>query len=386
MDSDVAVLGLGFAEQGNVVLLAETGYDPDKNRVGDEFSGIIGLSTKTGERLFQTRFPVDVVQGRRVFGVRFGSNETQLLLSTGRMVLVYDWKNQKTVHRYEIESKNAIILFPCLEARTLVAYMSGTQGENLAVWLEENRQEPLYIPIQNKFFQFGLSKDGEIAHVLQRNNPHQLTLVDIKRRSKLQELKGIFLEVCWSSDHSTFLAVAYDDKTRTLLAQRYVFKDKEYVVDKSFSVKTLDTTFANVWLSKPYLMVNTYTDTGAWRTKLASLLGNQFRFVVDRLWPVGPVLQLHDPQTGDLLHRIVVPSEWKKSNFFSDPEGKFIASCDWRKIALWDVVPPIQWYPIVCLFAGILFASLLAWKLWQHHPKPTLTTTSSRTAADNGVS
>jgi len=383
---DVAVLGLGFADDGKVLLLSTSRRGPVGHGIESKLRGIIGLSTQTGEQLFDTPLPQELLEEKVSVDSTNASlslDGTTLLLNylvpgdtrenTYSHLLLYDWRKQQIIMRYRTPTDNATLDKPTHRSSTL-AVMSKHAVHRLMLW-QDREQEPMVLPISDRDFEFGLSDDGEMAHVCTvEANPYQLVLIDVKKRTKVQTIDGVFREVHWSADHQSFLALKFDPQTQQSVFWRYRRIEGRYVADQKCEI-AIEHPYYQSLRNRPFITVRTFTQFDPWRTKLEDWLGTRWKFIIDRFWPGGPIVQLHDVQTGRLMHRFQYPLQVFGKPFpypgvpFPHPDGYSMALCGDSTVLLWDLYPFSRHYHLLGLLIGLLCSTLLAWKLLRRSPR-----------------
>lgn len=377
---NMAVKGLGFVDGGKTLLCVETKLEPGRQTISNNAFGVIGLDAQTGEQLFRTPFTDELLKGE---GVHYANAsltaDGQGILLNRRVVVdppqdtydemvVYDWKTQQITKRYRTVYKNGAPNWPALRGSTLAVMGSAHDIHNLILW-NGTEDKPTIYPLSKSVFDFGVSDDGAMVHVCAAYvSPFQLILIDAKNQKVNQTIEGHFREVRWAADHQSFLAVEYDPKQKVHVARRYQLENQQYVLVPQSEVAIAHT--GNVSRGKPYLTMTTYTQLDPWRTRIAALLGVQFKFIVDRLWPEGQVVQLHDDLTGQLLRKLVLPKDVRGDSIIH-PDHQSVAMTNWRTASLWEFSPASRWYPLYGFTLGLVLASLLARRLLRQRPKAT---------------
>jgi hypothetical protein len=370
--SEVATVGMGFIDQGKTLLLIETKVELPKNFISNNAYGLIGLNAQTGEQLFRTPLSEELLKGEGVQynNASLAADEEGILLvhrvevesgwDNYHEIVVYDWKTQQIKKRYRSNCSNGAINFPMLRGTTLVALGAAHTIRNLILW-NGVEDTPTVQPLSKVYFDFGLSDDGAIVHVLAGyEKPYQLILIDSRQKKQIHVIEGHFREVRWARDLQSFLAVEYDPKEKVHFTRRYQLVGKQYEPDPSS--KGIIAHTGNISRGKSHLTMTTYNQFHPWRMKVTSWLGDSSKVIVDRLWPEGTALQLHDDQTGQLVHRLILPKTVRGSPFVH-PDGQTVAMCDTRTISLWEFQSTARWYPLYGFLAGLLVACMLVWRL-----------------------
>lgn len=384
-DSDVAINGLGFIDDGKVLLLSKIGRGPTGKGIDTKLRGLIGLNTHNGEQVFEKPLLQELLD---VYidsdSARLSTDGTTILLnyclpgdsgqSTFSHLLIYDWRKQEIIKRYRTPTDNYHLDKPISRGSTL-AVMSKHAVYRLLLWHGEDK-DPLVLPISEREFTFGLSEDGEMAHACMTETiPYLLVLIDVKKGGKVQTIDGVFREVRWSVDHQSFIALKYDPTTQQNVFWSYRRVKDSYVADQNCGAAVANP--CQSLANRPYITLTTFGLFDPWRSRLTGWLGTRGKFITDRLWPEGPLVQLHDVQTGRLIHQFHYPLQIHGEPFphpgipFPHPDGQYMALCNWGIVLYWDLVPFSRWYPLIGLAIGILLSTLLAWKLLRHTPKAT---------------
>lgn len=374
---NIAVKGLGFVDEGKTLLLVETRMEPDRNSISNNANGIIGLDAQTGKQLFRTSIVDELLQG--------GVNHHNAVLSPDGNgvvlnhrvqtdppensydeVVVYDWKANQISKRYRSAYSNGSINWPMLRGSTMAAMGATSDGANLILWNDPD-SKPAVLPTSKQIVNFGVSDDGAIVHICSVfGTPFELILIDAKKQQVIQTIAGLFSEVRWAGDHQSFLAVMYDVTRKVHFARRYHLVNEQFVPETESEIVLAGA--GNISRNKSFLTMTTYTQFDPWRTKLVSWLGAQLKFTVDRLWPEGQVVQIHDEQTGRLMQSFVIPNN-DQGDPIVCPDGQSIVTCHWQTVSLWDFYSASRHYPLLGLFIGLLCSTLLAWKLLRHAPR-----------------
>jgi len=376
---DIAVNGLGFVDDGKTLLLIETKVELPRRLISNNAFGLIGLKAETGEQLFRTPLSEELLKGEGVHRNHANlTSDGQGILFNHRVsvdppedtydeIVVYQWKTQQIIKRYRSVYSNGVPNEPMLRGSTLAAMGSAQDSHNLILWNGVD-DKPANLPFPNDTYDFGLSNDGVMIHVCSAytTSPFQLTLVDAKKQKVMQAIEGHFREVRWAADNLSFLAIEYDPKQKVHFARRYQLIDQQYEADPASKVVIAHTD--NISRNKPYLTMTTYTQVDPWRTKVSSWLGDHLKFIVDRIWPEGQIVQLLDEKTGRPLHRLVFPKEVRGSTLVHS-SGQSVAMCGTRTVSLWDFHSASRWYPIYGLLVGLVIGALLAWKLLRRSPR-----------------
>lgn len=376
----VAVKGLGFVDEGKTLLLIETKVELPKQFISNNAFGLIGLNAANGEQLFRTPLSDELLKGK---GVHYQNasltTDGQSVLFCHRVqvhppqdtydeIVVYDWKTQQITRRYRSVYSNGSPNWPVLRGSTLALMGANHEINNLILWNGAD-DKPTVLPLTKAFFDFGLSDDGAMVHVCAAYaSPFQLILVDAKKQKVMQTIEGHFREVRWAGDNQSFLAIEYDPKQQVHFARRYQLVDKEYVADQSSKVFIANS--GNISRGVSHLTMTTSIQFDPWRMKVASWLGDKLKFIVDQLWPEGMAVQLHDEHSGQLLHRLVFPKK-ERGIPYVHTDGQSVAMCDFRTVSLWDFDTASRWFPIYGFLVGLLFATLLTWKLLRLRPNPS---------------
>lgn len=368
--SEVATVGMGFVDQGKTLLLIETKVELPKKFISNNAYGLIGLNAQTGEQLFRTPLSEELLKGEGVFhnsaslvadGVLLVHRvEVESAWEDYHEIVVYDWKTQQIKKRYRSNASKGAINFPMLRGTTLVALGAAHTVHNLILW-NDMEEAPTVQTFNRSYFDFGLSPDGSMVHVCAGyEKPYQLILIDAKQKKQIQTIEGHFREVRWARDLQSFLAVEYDPKEKVHFTRRYQLVGKQYEPDPSSKVIIAHT--GNISRGKSHLTMTTYNQFHPWRMKVTSWLGDSSKFIVDRLWPEGTALQLHDDQTGHLVHRLILPKTVRGSPFVH-PDGQTVAMCDYQSISLWEFQSAARRYPLYGFLVGLLVACALVWRL-----------------------
>ena len=374
---NIAVKGLGFVDEGKILLLIETKLEASRINISNNAYGFIGLDARTGEQLFRTSIVDELLQGGVNHHNAVLSPDGKGIILNHRVqvnppensydeVVVYDWKASQISKRYRSSYSNGSINWPMLRGTTMAAMGATSDGANLILWNDPD-SKPAVLPVGKQIVDFGISDDGAIVHVCcVYGAPFELILIDTKKQQVIQKIAGLFRELRWAGDHQSFLAVMFDVTRKVHFSRRY------HLVNEQFEAESQNEIVLggkrNFSRNTSTLIMTTYTHFDPWRTKLESWLGGQLRFIVDRLWPAGQVVQIHDEQTGMLLQSFLMPNN-DQGDPIVCPDHQSLVTCHWQTVSLWDFHSASRWYPIFGLFIGLLSSTLLAWKLLRHSPR-----------------
>lgn len=373
---------LGFIDRGDTLLLIETKEDTAKQTI--TANGLIGVNAQTGEGRFYTLLSDELLKKGLPFhnsslvtgdeGILFCHRvEVEPVEETYDELFVYDWKSRKIKKQYRSNCRNGAIAFnkPVMKGTTLAALGGGEHINNLVLW-SGDEETPVVLPLSKAIFDFGLSPDGSIVHVCAAYaKSYQLILIDAKQKKQIQTIEGHFREVRWARDLQSFQAVEYDPTQRVHFIQRYQQVEKQYKPDPASKIVIAQAEDI-ISRGKTHLTMISASHSDPLRRKIVSWLGDSSKFIVDRLWPEGNVLQLHDEQTGRLKDQLILPHT-ERGNPFVHPKGHSVAMCDTHTVSLWEFRSATRWYPVYGFLAGLLCAFVLVWRQFRQSRRPSPT-------------
>jgi hypothetical protein len=380
---DHEVTSLGYAEQGRFFLVAESGNDIIKS--------LIAVNIETGKVEQRAKTPDDLEPDRKTQyrQVRLCDDSHLVFLIPDRYsipdprngddesLVVFDWLNQRIVQRYQASSsEHGALNRPILKGTTVVAHGGRGNTLNFVIWNVAGKDPVQVISCAPKYssYEIGLSETGLLANVMIKEpDNNRLLLIDIKKQAIVQTIPGTFQEVHWAPDDRSFITIELDQKQTHLVGRKYILGEKGFAAEPQDTLP-LDFNSDPPFLDRPFITFSHRTVDNAWRKKLATILGPRFQFLLDRVWPAGQIIQLHDKQDGRLLHRFVntEPDSWIKWPF-PNQSGTGLIFTDGKSVAYWDIYPMCRWYPAVGLVIGICFGSLYAWRLLRLRPNPKQT-------------
>ncbi|MFT3878640.1 MAG: hypothetical protein QM703_03150 [Gemmatales bacterium] len=382
-----AVSVLGYADQGQTLLLAERPYDEKKLRAGNFFEAVIGLNMKTGQQLYRTPLPSLASSEDGYIAMSLSEDGGTLVLSKlqrkgSHGPEVFDWKHNKIIKTYEDKNHGAFNEVQ-LHCGIMSAIAHWSDQIRLVTWRDDvkepqcismlveqqNRQSPVWLNMRC----MEMSQDGKRAHVYTNVGlPSQLFIFDYETRSKLQVIDGCFRGVYWSADHSSFLAIQYEAEMGQTYARKYAWQQGKYVSDESTKTQVALQLESELNRVGNFFAAGSWVQTNPTRLSIAKTTVKYFGMrglaVIDFLWPPGEEVNVYDCTSGQLLHQTVVPTEWYRSKFYPTSDGKAVILCRDQAVALWGLSHYSGWFPIIGLFIGILSSSLWAWRLLHHRP------------------
>ncbi len=285
-----------------------------------------------------------------------------------RRLVLYDWRKQTVLRRFRADQYH-LIHRATYRNGTLVARATGLgdepDKEYLLAW-HGNAIEPAAMP--HDAFQASISNDGTRVAVISTNDWH-MQIIDVQRKVILQKFTGDFSGVRWLSGNQQFVAIVQDRPRTTAFAQRYSLQNDRYVPEKD--QVTILRTPGDVKFSNRYLLARTHTNYEGWRKETKSYLGANLSSLLHTWWPEGSIRQLHDADTGELLHRVVLPQSYIRTGMTANPSSPTIAVYDEEQVTLWQYPTSGTYYPLIGIGLGLLISAIF-FRYWQLHRRQAL--------------
>lgn len=223
-------------------------------------------------------------------------------------------------------------------------------GNAMLLW-HDQQAEPTVIPLDS-FAEVGLSGDGLMAHARRFGDKKtDLVIVDVKLKTVLQVIPGVFHEVQWAANHQSFLAFTFDTTTEKKYCQRYVRQGNEYVADAGSRFSFAG--YGNMQHHGCWISHTLSASSQPSRKWLGSVLGETGKPVLDWLWPHGVYVQLISPETGRTVHEHKV-SMHPAETVMPHPDGLRLVCRDNFSLRLLEFYPAQAWWPIVGLVVGLI--------------------------------
>lgn len=362
---------LGFVDQGSILLQLDATPDPTVPTILTNMV-VRGLDANTGAQCLQLPVPEEL----RCSWTREGYPQLtddgsaivfmvhQQTTPADRRLVLYDWRKQTVLRRFRADQYQHIHRVNYRNG-ILVARATGLGNEPgkgfLLVW-HGDAVEPAAMPLDVSSTSIcNVSDDGSHVAVIPWNGWH-MQILDMKRKVLVQELQGDFKDVRWLSGHQEFLAIVQDRPNTTSFAQRFTLRNGSYVPEKEKVV--ILRVPGDLKFTSKYLLARTHTAYESWRKKMKSYLGTDLSSLLNTWWPEGSVRQLHDADTGDLLHRIVLPSTYSRSGMTANPNNNTLAVFDEEQVSLWQYPTSGTYYPLIGIGVGLLISAIL-FRYWQ---------------------
>lgn len=359
---------LGFVDQGSMLLRLvakreNTGPETISNMV------VEALDSKTGVRRQQLPVPEELRCSWTREGYPQLTEDGSAILfmihqqaePAGNRILLYDWRKQQIIRRYRADQYHTINRVTYRNG-TLIARASGLgdklDKEFLLAWYAD-AVEPSMMPLPA--FEAFISEDGTHVAVISSDDK-PLQILDVKKNIILQKLTGDFSGIRWLSDNQQFLAIVQDRLHATSNAQLFTLQNDKYVPEQKQRI--LLQTPGMLRFTPKYLVARSHTMYENWRREMKSYLGENLCSQVNIWWPEGSIRQLHDPNTGELLHRMVLPTSFSRTGMSANPTSNTIATFDENQLTLWQYPTSGTYYPLIGLVLG-LSISALCFRYWQ---------------------
>jgi hypothetical protein len=113
-----------------------------------------------------------------------------------------------------------------------------------------------------------------------------------------------------------------------------------------------------------HLLARSHTMYESWRKEMKSYLGENLSSVVNLWWPEGSIRQLHDPNTGELLQRMVLPPSFSRTGMSANPTSNTLAVFDENQVTLWKYPTTASYLPLIGLALGLAI-SAICFRYWQ---------------------
>lgn len=356
---------LGFGMQEKVFVSAKR--DNEGNTLG-----IIVIDMETGV-VQQVELPADEVQGKkRVYRQdRLYDDKHSVFLipdyqsSNQNELLVFDWLNKKVTDRYEPTDEHGSLNHPIALKNKIFATGGRSNHLNLLVWDKHDPKPKAAFRVASAYdnYHYGLTDDGELAHfIITHTGSTQLLIVDVAKQTIIQTIPGRFEEISWAIDKNSFRSVELD--TADNLCSR------TYVAGKSGYERVEGSLISYGFKSdaplqdKPYFIFSYSPTLHPIRMKLSNLLGTSGQHLLNRVWPIGQVIQMHDKSTGKLAHRFVDADKdaWVKWPF-PNRQASYLVLSNGKTKECWQIRPLSQWYPLWGFVSGLQLSVLLTWRL-----------------------
>ncbi len=273
----------------------------------------------------------------------------------GNRIVLYDWRKQQIIRQFHAEQYRTIHRVTYRNG-TLIARASGfgedMNKEFLLAWYGD-AVKPSAMPLVA--FQAFISEDGtHVAVTSDKNEP--LRILDVKKNVILQKLDGFFSGIRWLSGNQQFLAIVEDHVHSTSSAQRFTLQNDKYVPEQSQLV--LMHTPAEFRFATNHLLVRSHTMYESWRKELKSYLGENIGSMFNTWWPEGSIRQLRDPNTGELLQRLVLPQTYIRTGMTANPTNNTLAVFDETQVCLWRYPTSGTYYPLIGIVIGLAISAL----------------------------
>lgn len=314
----------------------------------------------------------------------------------GNRIVLYDWRKQQVKRRFRADQYDIINRVMYCNG-TLIARAIGMAGnlskEYLLAWCAD-AVESSAMPFPA--FEAFISADGSLVAVVSSDGK-PLQILDVKKNRILQKLTGDFSGIRWLPGNQQFLAIVQDRNRFTSNAQLYTLQNDNFVPEQKQLI--LLQTPGVLRFAPKHLLARSHTMYENWRKELKSYLGEYIRSLVNIWWPEGSIRQLHDPNTGELLHRMILPPSFSRSGMTASPTSNTMATFDDTQITLWTYPTTGGYYPLIGLTLGIVL-SALCFRYWlilhqravksqpmmylrRNMPQPVEVASDSITARDN---
>ncbi|MFT3880860.1 MAG: hypothetical protein QM703_14510 [Gemmatales bacterium] len=366
------IVGLGYAEQGKSFLIQEWQPDPG-NKDRSKQIAVIGIDPSTGRQQFRYEIPEELRMSKRLGAYpQWLFNEGSVLLffdDTTRQILLYDWKRQQILRRYQTEPKLINLNQVVVKKNTLTAFMwspnyqTSVSESYIVVWDIDSPSPKHTVGVGEQATDLRLSDDGTVASINNiTNNVDCQVIVDTVQGRVIQKIKGWPRDVKWSADSKKMYVIIMDQQGNTVI-QTFLRSMDKYELTSEKIIAPAASAVASDHLS--YFAEKIYLRNHQLRRWANKLFGDKFKSFVDRLLPQPFNIAIYDPDTGDELMVQHCSGTEFIFNFFADPHWDGFIVGDKQTLIYWPFTPLPTWPKWLGLIAGILLSTLMAWKSLQ---------------------
>lgn len=363
---------LGFAEQGKSFLLEEWQADLI-NKDQTKHIAVIGIDPSTGMQQFRYEIPDELRKLRRL-----GAHPQWLFIEgsallffddTTRQILLYDWKQQQILRRYQTDPKMVNLNQVILKQNTLAAFMwipnlqGGEPQSYIVTWDSDSITPKHTVYIGEQATDLRLSDDGTVASINTITNAVDYqVIVDTVQGRVIQKITAWPRDVKWSADTKKMYVIISDQQGDTIIQTFFRSTDK-YELTSEKVIAPAASAVAGNHLS--YFAEKIYLRNHQLRRWANKFFGDKFKSFVDRFLPQPFNIAIYEPDTGEELQVQHCSGTESIFNFYADPHwGGFIVG-DKQTLTYWPFTPLPTWPKWLGLIAGILLSTLMAWKSLQ---------------------
>lgn len=370
-ESGIAVLG--YIDDGKTVLLSIKDSDQSTRQ-------LIGLSVNTGELLFQKEVPADV-KAKSVRGVRLAKDGKTLVLlgiTDGNQIVLYNWTTNTIQGQYSWPQSIHSINHAMLAGNRVIAHLWTTKQEEaisyVAVWDVGSEQPPTLVMVGEESNFLEVSEDGRYAVINTITNKRdEVVLVDTVRGKVMQKVPGYFHAKRWSPDGQHLHA---GDVTTDAHVLRH-FTNIENVFEEQEHSRVIPYRWGNVRFDFHYLVIRSWDNSPSWRTTNQQRLPKWLQTAVNQLWPLTPIVTVHDPVSGALLRRWLFPVSDKFVIDYAPDNLDMMLHNNGKQLVCWRYAESIAWPRWAGLVTGMLLSLVLLRQLLTRKVVQSDSTTSS---------
>ncbi|HMO36141.1 MAG TPA: hypothetical protein PKA06_08860, partial [Gemmatales bacterium] len=366
---------LGFVDAGTTLLLLTAEVDAKSPRTVMQKMVVEGRDTATGKSKYSYPVPAELVCSWSNEGQPQLVNDGKALLflahypttpAENRLVL-YDWRKQKVLRRYDA-SPYDLIHRAFYRGGALLISAATRPVEDLSEYLvywHPDQAEPVSMPFKNCIG--FISDDGNYAAAYSLTEWF-FAVLDLRRQSILQRIPSNILHFRWLPESQGFLTVVSNQQHKgACYAQRYTRQEEKFVpMGEEICLLPQPGDFR---FGPDYLLARSHTRFENWRKYLQEYTGGYLNFLVHIWWPAGSIRQQHDPDTGKLLHRFVLPPAFSRTGMAACPHEHTVAIYDENNFSLWQYPTHGAYYPLIGLLLGCAYSAIVYFRWYREHQR-----------------